>query len=108
MIHELRTYEAAPRKLPALHARFRDHTDAPFERHGIRVVGYWTYAHGGWSDRLVYLLSFEDAADRQERWAAFGADPDWRSARADSERDGPPVARIRSDLLTPTNYSPLA
>ena len=34
MIYELRTYEAAPGKLPALNARFRDHTRGLFERHG--------------------------------------------------------------------------
>ena len=47
MIYELRTYEAAPGKLPALNARFRDHTRGLFERHGMEVVGFWTYAHGG-------------------------------------------------------------
>ena len=44
MIHELRTYEAAPGKLPALNARFRDHTLGLFERHGMEVIGFWTYA----------------------------------------------------------------
>lgn len=107
MIYELRTYEAAPGKLAALNARFRDQTHALFERHGLRVVGYWTYAHGGWSDRLVYLMAFEDAADRAARWAAFGADPEWQQARAESEREGSLVTRIRSDILTPTEYSPL-
>ena len=107
MIHELRTYEAAPGKLSALNARFRDHTLRLFERHGLEVVGFWTYAHGGWNDRLVYLVRFEDMPDRDAKWAAFGADPEWQQARADSEHDGPLTTRIRSDLLRPTDYSPL-
>ena len=42
MIYEYRVYEAAPGKLPELHARFRDHTLKLFERHGIKNIGYWT------------------------------------------------------------------
>ena len=107
MIYELRTYEAAPGKLQALQARFRDHTMRLFERHGLEAVGFWTYAHGGWSDQLVYLMRFDDMADRDAKWAAFGADPDWQSARAESEHDGPLTTRIRSDLLRATDYSPM-
>ena len=107
MIYELRTYEAAPGKLQDLQARFRDHTTALFKRHGIGMVGFWTYAHGGWSDRLVYMLSFEDLADRDAKFAAFAQDADWQSAREASERNGALVTRIRSDLLSATDYSPL-
>ena len=107
MIHELRTYEAAPGKMGALHARFRDHTLGFFEQFGIEVIGFWTYAHGGWSDQLVYMLAFDDFADRDAKWAAFGADETRRKVFADSETDGPLVARIRSDIMRPTDYSPL-
>ena len=107
MIHELRTYEAAPGKMGALHARFRDHTLGFFEQFGIEVIGFWTYAHGGWSDQLVYMLAFEDVADRDAKWAAFGADETRRKVFTDSELDGPLVARIRSDIMRPTDYSPL-
>ena len=107
MIYELRTYEAAPGKLGALHARFRDHTLRIFANHGLDVVGFWTYAHGGWSDQLVYLMKFEDMADRDRKWATFREDEEWRQVRADSERDGAIVTRIRSDILAPTDYSPL-
>jgi hypothetical protein len=107
MIYELRTYEAAPGKLGALNARFRDVTLAYFEQYGIEVVGFWTYAHGGWSDHLVYMLAFEDMADKDAKWAAFGADEGRREAFAESEKDGALVSRIRSDIMRPTNYSPL-
>ena len=107
MIYELRTYEAAPGKMPELHARFRDHTLRLFERHGLDVVGFWTHAHGGWSDRLVYLMRFADLAERDRRWAAFQADEEWRRVRAESQREGALTTRIRSDILAPTDYSPL-
>ncbi len=107
MIYELRTYEAAPGKLGALHARFRDHTLRIFARHGLGVVGFWTHAHGGWSDQLVYLMKFDDMADRDRKWASFLADEEWRNVVAESHRDGSLTTRVRSDILAPAHYSPL-
>ena len=107
MIYELRIYEAAPGKLAALNARFRDHTLRIFERHGMGVVGFWTYAHGGWSDQLVYLMKFDDMQDRDRKWVAFVADEEWQRVREKSQRDGALTSRIRSDILAPTDYSPL-
>ena len=39
---ELRIYTAAPGKMDALHAQFRDHTMKLFMKHGIQNVVYWT------------------------------------------------------------------
>ena len=39
--YELRIYTAAEGKLEALNARFRDHTCALFEKHGLTNIGYW-------------------------------------------------------------------
>ena len=107
MIYELRTYEAAPGKMPELNARFRDHTLRIFANHGMDVVGFWTYGHGGWSDQLVYMMKFDDMEERNRKWAAFGADEEWRRIRAESQREGSLTSRIRSDILAPTDYSPL-
>ena len=38
-LYEMRVYWAAPGKLDALHARFRDHTTKLFETHGMTNVG---------------------------------------------------------------------
>ena len=107
MIYELRTYEAAPGKMPELNARFRDHTLRIFANHGMDVVGFWTYGHGGWSDQLVYMMKFDDMEERDRKWAAFGADEEWQRIRAESQREGSLTTRIRSDILAPTDYSPL-
>ncbi len=108
MIYELRIYTAHPGKMGALQARFRDHTLALFEKHGIKNIGYWTNAVGGRSDELWYMLAFEDAAQRDRAWAAFGADPDWQKARAASEENGPLVHHITNQLMNPTDFSPLS
>ncbi len=106
MIYELRIYTAHPGKMPELQARFRDHTLALFEKHGLKNVGYCTNSIGGNSDELWYMLSFENHAQREAAWASFGADPDWQKARADSEVGGPLVLRITNRILNPTSWSP--
>ena len=107
MIYEYRVYETLPGKLPELHAKFRNHTVKIFERHGIKNIGYWTASVGDYSDRLIYIVAFESAEQRERAWAAFIADPEWQRVKAESEADGPLVARIFNTLLAPTDYSPL-
>lgn len=107
MIYELRTYTASPGKIEPLHQRFREVTLGLFERHEMRVVGFWTPAAGdGPSDQLVYLLAFPDLESMAARWDAFRADPDWIAAKADSERDGALTALVESRLLESTDYGP--
>jgi NIPSNAP len=107
MIYELRIYTAHPGKLAALQARFRDHTCALFEKHGIKNVGYWTNSIGGRSDELWYILGFESLAHREQAWPAFANDPAWHAARDASEKDGPLVHHLENRILAPTNFSPL-
>lgn len=103
-LFELRTYYPHPGKLEALHARFRDHTLALFETHGLQHVGYWETT--GDSPKLVYLVAFADEAQRKAAWKGFLADPKWKAAYADSIKDGKLVAKIDSVLLRTTDYSP--
>src|SRR3954462_6596920 len=56
---EMRTYHAAPGKMEALHARFRDHTCKLFAKHGITIIGFWTPADPKEAERtLIYLLAY--------------------------------------------------
>ena len=107
---EMRTYHAAPGKLEALHARFRDHTLELFNKHGIESVAYWTHApaeEGKPADTLVFILAYKDKAAREAAWKAFAADADWVKAKAASEEDGPLVEKVDQVFMTPTDYSPL-
>lgn len=103
--YELRTYYAAPGKLPALESRFRDHTCALFEKHGITNVAYWTPLENK-DNKLVYVVSFPDAAAREKSWKEFGADPDWKKAATESEKDGKLVLKVDSKILAATDFSP--
>ncbi len=106
MLYEMRVYEAVPGKLPALHDRFANITLKFFEKHGIRVVAFWEPVIGV-SNQLVYILAWQDLAERERVWNAFASDPGWLRARAETERDGPLVARITNYILKPTPYSPM-
>jgi hypothetical protein len=107
MIHEFRVYQSVPGQLGKLIARFRDHTVPIWATHGIRPVGFWTTLIGDSSNELTYILPWESFQDRETKWAAFQNDPAWHRARDDSERDGPIVANIRNQILTPTDFSAL-
>ncbi|MEE8442977.1 MAG: NIPSNAP family protein [Dehalococcoidia bacterium] len=106
MIYELRIYDAIPGKLPALNTRFADVTLGYFEQYGIKVVGFWT-DEVGISNRLTYMLAFNDMAHREQAWGGFRADKARLEAFAETERDGPLVARVRSTIMRPTSYSPM-
>ena len=106
---ELRTYHAAPGKLEALNARFRDHTCALFKKHGMEIVGFWIPADAdkGATNTLVYLLAHKSHDAAKKSWAAFSADPDWKKARADSEVNGKLTEKVESVFLAATDYSPV-
>jgi hypothetical protein len=108
-VFELRTYTAAPGKLDALNARFRNHTVALFRKHGMEVVGFWEPVdkEAGAGEKLVYVLAHRSRAAAEASWKAFRADPEWVKAKADSEKDGPVVSKLESVFLVGVDYSPL-
>ena len=107
-VFEMRTYYAAPGKMDALHARFRDHTCKLFKKHGMTIIGFWNPTDKEQAEnKLVYILAYpsKEAADRS--WQAFRDDPDWKAAKAASEKDGTLVEKLDSVFLNPTDYSPI-
>ena len=106
MIYELRISDAIPGKLPALNKRFAKITMGYFEKYGLKVVGFWT-DEVGTNNRLTYMLAFDDMAQRDNAWAAFRADPERAKAFAETEKDGPIVARVTNTIMRPTAYSPM-
>ena len=106
MLYEWRVYEAVPGKMAALHNRFRNITLNLFQRHGIKVVGFWEAVIGA-SNTLYYMLAWENMAQREKDWNSFQSDPEWIKARQETEKDGPIVQRIFNTLLAPTPYSPM-
>jgi hypothetical protein len=108
MIYELRVYTAVPGRMPALLARFKDHTTSIWQKHGISAIGFWTTLIGHSNAELTYILSWNSLADREAKWTAFQSDPEWLRVREGSEKDGPLVASINNQILAPTSFSALA
>jgi hypothetical protein len=106
---EMRTYHAAPGKFEAMHARFRDHTGALFKKHGMELVGFWipTDEDKGAGSTLIYILAHKSREEAKKSWAAFGNDPEWKKARAESEATGKLVDKAESVFLSATDYSPV-
>lgn len=105
MIYELRVYRCLPGRLPALLKRFDTVTLKLWEKHGIRPAGFFTTLIGESNQELTYMVAWESLAEREQKWNAFQADPDWINARAASESDGQIIGNIVSQLLVPTAFS---
>ncbi len=105
MLYELRIYRCIPGRLPALLDRFDTITLKLWEKHGIRQAGFWTTAIGVSNQDLHYLLAWESLAEREQKWDAFAADPEWLEKRAETERDGAIVATVSNQILLPTSFS---
>jgi hypothetical protein len=105
MIYELRVYYCVPGRLPNLLKRFDTITLKLWEKHGIKQAGFWTVLVGESNQALYYMLQWESMADREKKWTAFMSDPNWISARAETEKDGPIVAKVVNSLLQPTPFS---
>jgi len=107
-VFELRTYHVAPGKMQALNARFRDHTNRLFKKHGMTVVGFWTPDDPKEAEsKLIYVLSFPSREAAEKSWKAFRDDPNWKAVRERTEKDGKLVERVDSIFLNATDYSPL-
>ena len=105
-VFELRVYKTEPGRLDALNARFRDHTNRLFEKHGMDIVGYWEPTDQ--ENTLIYILAFPSQEARDASWRAFGSDPEWQKVAKESQVDGRILAeRPESTMMTPTDYSPI-
>ena len=102
---EMRVYYAAPGKLDDLNARFRNHTIAIFEKHGMTSIGYWTPLENT-DNKLIYVLAFPSREARDKAWKEFSADPEWKKAAAESEANGKLVTKVDSTFLQATDFSP--
>lgn len=103
--YELRTYIAAPGRMANLHARFRNHTVKLLQKHGMKLVGFWTPVDK--EDVLIYLVEHESREAAKQSWTSFRADPAWIEAKKASETEagGTLTEKVESVFLSPTDYS---
>jgi len=105
-VYELRVYYAAPGKLEALNARFKNHTLKLFEKHGLTNIGYFVPTGENKDNKLVYFISAPSKQARDKSFKDFVADQEWKDAAKESEKNGKLVSKVESTFLTLTDYSP--
>lgn len=107
-VFELRIYQAAPGKLGALEARFREVTSRILARHNLEVVGYWTTPKGdsGLSDSFVFLVAHGSRDEAASRWAAVRTDREFLEVMT-AEQTEKLVTRADTTFMEPTDFSPL-
>ena len=102
--YEIRTYYAHDGKLDDLLARFRDHTCALFEKHGIENIGYWLPKENP-DNTLVYIIAYPSRLDQESMWRGFLDDPQWKAAYKASTADGKLVKKVDRIFMKTTDYS---
>jgi hypothetical protein len=106
VVFELRTYKATPGNFENLLNRFRNHTMALFEKHGMVNVGYWIPtdpAEAG--DTLIYILRHESQEAATASWRAFATDPEWARVNEESNRDGSILQGVERKFMTAADFS---
>lgn len=106
-VFELRTYHVVPGRMPAMNARFKNHTNKLLEKHGMTLVGFWQPEGKDAETTLIYLVAHKSREAADQSWKAFQADPAWQKAKAESEADGKIVEKVDRVFMTPTEYSAL-
>ena len=109
-VFEVRTYTTNEGKLGPLVQRMRDHERALFQKHGMDPIGFFVAADPPKSENtFVYILAHQNREAAKQSWAGFGADPEWKKARAESMANGPLLIEngAQGIYVNPTGFSPL-
>jgi heme-degrading monooxygenase HmoA len=99
ILYELRIYHCEPGKLHDLEQRFKNHTMALFEKHGMTNIAYWKPTKEN-NNSLYYILAYKDKESRDESWKNFIADPVWKEVQTKSEENGKILTKIESIFMT--------
>ena len=85
------------------HFKLEDVKNALTERGIARRLQFVTgHAENG---HLPGDIAWDSLADRETKWNAFQADPEWHTKRAETEAAGPIVERVENMFLAPTAFS---
>lgn len=81
MLYEIRLYAVQPGRMPDIERRMLADVPPLFAEHGVRAVAHWSVLAGPDLPAFVYLLEWQDAAQRDACWERFYADARWWELR---------------------------
>lgn len=107
-VYELRSYEGGTERLYRQKVKmFNEGGEiALFKRLNFNAVFYAEVLAGSHMPNLMYMTSFNNMADRDEHWKAFGADPAWTRLKVLPEYLNT-VSKNDPILLHPAEFSEL-
>ena len=77
-----------------------------FTRSGLAPVFFGDVLVGHRTPSLTYMLTFEDVADLNKKWAVFGSDPAWKElSHRPGNTDAEIVSNISNLYLSPLSFS---
>lgn len=105
-VYELRSYESASETIFRNKARmFNEGGEMDiFTKLNFNPVFYSEVVAGAHMPNLMYMTTFENKADRDAHWAAFGSDPDWKQLSSLPEYKNN-VSHSDVTFLRPADYS---
>ena len=102
-VYELRSYEAAKENLSLNKIEmFNDYEVAIFSKLNFNAVFYGQVISGGKMPNLMYLTTFNNKADRDSHWAAFGPEYKKISGLPQYQHN---VSKNVTTFLYPADYS---
>lgn len=106
-VFEMRRYESQTEVSFARKVKmFNDGEIGIFQRLGMRPVLFGATIVGPRMPNLVYMLSFDSLAAREELWKKFGSDPEWKKLSSPADlHDDRVVANISNTILKPLDFS---
>ncbi len=105
-VYELRSYESAGEAIFRNKVRmFNEGGEMDiFNKLNFNPVFYSEVVAGAHMPNLMYMTTFENKADRDAHWAAFGSDPDWKQLSSLPEYKNN-VSHSDVTFLRPADYS---
>lgn len=106
-VFELRTYESQSFLTLARKVEMFNKGEMQiFERLGFRPVFFGETVVGPKQPNLMYMLSYDDLAERDRLWQTFIKDPEWKKLSGRPElNDSQIVANISNVILAPLAFS---
>jgi hypothetical protein len=105
-VYELRSYESATEKynVNKVHMFNSGNEIGLFKRLNFNAVFYSEVISGSRMPNLMYMTTFNDKADRDKHWDAFGKDEQWKTLTSNPEYSNN-VSHVDMIFLHPTEYS---
>ena len=106
MIYEMRTYTLKPTRMADWLALYKSHALAVQQEYLGKLVGFFTTEFVT-TNQVVHIWAYEILDERDARRAKMAADQRWGEFSAkNKELDA--IVELKSSILKPTDFSPLA